>query len=188
MSFSSRFSLSALAPSLPLGAACLMLAGAAIAQGPAPATGNSLPEACRTAAQVAGAANQGQTPARLMDEMRRSDAATRMQAEMGAMMDQMDETHRGLMQAMQRMQPAMMQGMTAADADVAWICAMIPHHQGAIDMARAGLAGADNAESRRMAQETIRMQEEEIAKLTAWVERNAQRESRNEATGTLPKP
>ncbi len=66
---------------------------------------------------------------------------------------------------------------------------MIPHHQGAIDMARAGLRGADNADSRRMAEETIRMQEEEIHKLTAWVERNAERESRNEATGSVnPRP
>ena len=35
-----------------------------------------------------------------------------------------------------------------------------------------------------MAEETIKMQEEEIAKLTAWVEKNAARESKNEATGS----
>jgi uncharacterized protein (DUF305 family) len=99
-------------------------------------------------------------------------------------MGRMSETQRGLMEAMGRMQPAMTEGMMARDADVAWICAMIPHHQGAIDMARAGLRGSDNAESRRMAEETIRMQEEEIRKLTAWVERNAERESRNETTGS----
>jgi hypothetical protein len=183
MSLKTRFTLNAIAPSLPLGAACLMLAGVAIAQAPAPSPGNPLPEACRMAAQ----AGSGPSMMRKMDEMRSSDTGARMLGEMNAMTQQMGETHRGLMQAMQRMQPAMMEGMMAADADVAWICAMIPHHQGAIDMARAGLAGSDNAESRRMAQETIRMQEDEIAKLTAWVERNATRESRNEATGTLPK-
>lgn len=88
--------------------------------------------------------------------------------------------------AMNKMSPAMMQGMMAKDADVAWICAMIPHHQGAIDMARAGLAGADNAESKRFAEETIQAQEKEIAKLVSWVEKNAQRESRNE-TGGAPR-
>jgi uncharacterized protein (DUF305 family) len=62
------------------------------------------------------------------------------------------------------------EGAIAKDADVSWICAMIPHHQGAIDMARAGLKGSDNAESRRMAEETFQMQEKEIEKLTAWVE------------------
>jgi uncharacterized protein (DUF305 family) len=37
-------------------------------------------------------------------------------------------------------------------------------------VARAGLKGSDNAESRRMAEETFQMQEKEIEKLTAWVE------------------
>jgi uncharacterized protein (DUF305 family) len=74
-------------------------------------------------------------------------------------------------------------GMTAKDADVAWICAMIPHHQGAIDMAKAGLKGADNAESKKLAEETIRSNEKEIEKLIAWVEKNAARESKNESGG-----
>ncbi len=96
----------------------------------------------------------------------------------------MSETHQGLMEAMAKMQPAMMQGMMARDPDVAWICAMIPHHRGAIDMARAGLRGASDAESRKMAEETIKMQEEEIAKLEAWVSRHAARENR---TGSVPR-
>lgn len=184
MPLRSRPSFSALAPSLPLGMACLMLAGAAIAQNTPATSADPLPQACQSADS---AGDRDGAMAKRMQEMQGSDTAARMHGEMSAMMDRMGETHRGLMQAMQRVQPAMMQGMMAPDADVAWICAMIPHHQGAIDMAKAGLLQADNAESRRMAQETIRKQEEEIAKLTAWVERNAQRENRNEATGTLPK-
>ncbi len=101
---------------------------------------------------------------------------------------QLNATQRALMQAMTRMQAGMMQGMAAKDADVAWICAMIPHHQGAIEMARAGLLAADNAESRRMAEETIRMQQQEIARLTRWVEQNAERESRDENGGQPPRP
>src|SRR5215217_373644 len=69
----------------------------------------------------------------------------------------------------------MMTGMMAKDADVAWICAMIPHHQGAIDMARAGLKGADNIESKKLAEETIQSQEKEIAKLVTWVEKRIRR-------------
>lgn len=86
---------------------------------------------------------------------------------------------------MAKMQTAMMQGMMARDPDVAWICAMIPHHRGAIDMARAGLRGASDAASRKMAEDTIKMQEEEIAKLEAWVSRHAAHENR---TGGTPRP
>ena len=61
----------------------------------------------------------------------------------------------------------MMQGMMAGDPDVAWICAMIPHHQGAIDMAQAGLKDADSAER------TIEEQEKSIEELVVWLDRNA---------------
>lgn len=122
-----------------------------------------LPKACVAAAQAS---------ARMMDKMQGMDRDSAMQG--------MTETQKGLSQAMMAMHPAMMQGMMAKDADVAWICAMIPHHQGAIDMARAGLKGADNSESKQFAEETIKSQEKEIAKLVAWVEKHAERESRDE--------
>ena len=100
-----------------------------------------------------------------------------------------NETQRGLRDAMMQMQAAMTQGMMAKDPDTAWICAMIPHHQGAIAMAEAGLRGADNAESRKMAEDTIRMQREEIAKLTRWVETNAERDSGSgTVTGSTSQP
>ena len=50
----------------------------------------------------------------------------------------MPEQCTAMMSIMQKMMP-MMQGVQAADSDVAFIQAMIPHHQGAIDMARAVL-------------------------------------------------
>ena len=96
------------------------------------------------------------------------------------MMGKLDETQQGLHQAMMAMQEPMMTGMMAPDPDVAWICSMIPHHQGAIDMARAGLKRASNAESKKFAEETIAAQEKEIAKLTAWVEKYAAKEIQQE--------
>ncbi len=138
----------------------------------APAQG--LPDGCRRAAALAG---QGDMPMDGGLPPPSPDAANRLNG-----------TQRALMQAMARMHATMMQGMTAKDADVAWICAMIPHHQGAIEMARAGLLGADNAESRRMAEDTIRTQQQEIARLTRWVEQNAERESRNESSAPASKP
>ena len=91
-------------------------------------------------------------------------------------MDDMTETQKALHMAMMKMDPAMMKGMMASDPDVAWICAMIPHHQGAIDMAKAGLKTGDNAEAKRIAEKTIREQEKDIAELLQWVERYAKRE------------
>lgn len=77
----------------------------------------------------------------------------------------------------------MMDGMMAKDADVAWVCSMIPHHQAAIVMAEAGLKGSDNAESRKLAEETIVSQKKEISRLETWLREHAESESRNEVKG-----
>ncbi|GJE02847.1 MULTISPECIES: DUF305 domain-containing protein [Methylobacterium] len=123
-----------------------------------------LPEACKAAAQAGG------------KESMMRDMQNQMSQSMQGMSGQMSETQKGLHQAMMSMNGPMMQGMMAGDADVAWICAMIPHHQGAIDMARAGLKGADNAESKRLAEKTIEEQEKSIKELTAWLDKHAKKE------------
>lgn len=104
------------------------------------------------------------------------DMQGHMSQAMQGMGGQTTETQKGLQQAMMSMNGPMMQGMMAGDPDVAWICAMIPHHQGAIDMARAGLKGADNAESKRLAEKTIEEQEKSIKELVAWLDKNAKTE------------
>jgi len=121
-----------------------------------------LPEACKAA--TAG------------KEAMMKDMQGHMSQAMQGMGGQMTETQKGLQQAMMSMNGPMMQGMMAGDPDVAWICAMIPHHQGAIDMARAGLKGADNAESKRLAEKTIEEQEKSIKELVAWLDKNAKTE------------
>ncbi|MFC4171568.1 DUF305 domain-containing protein [Microvirga sp. GCM10011540] len=138
-----------------------------------------LPEACRTAAQ---ASVQGDTMKKMQD-MQASMSQT-MQSGMQGMMGQMNETQKGLHEAMMKMNSPMMTGMMAKDADVAWVCAMIPHHQGAIAMARAGLKGADNAESKQLAEKTIMENEKGMKELVAWVEKHAQTENNNETTGS----
>ena len=49
------------------------------------------------------------------------------------------------------------------DVDADFVAMMVPHHQGAIDMAVAVLRYGRNAQIRRLAQEIIVTQQEEIA-------------------------
>ena len=60
----------------------------------------------------------------------------------------------------------MMDGMSAkptGDVDQDFVATMVPHHQGAIDMAQAELRHGHNEQLRRIAQEIIVEQQQEIA-------------------------
>lgn len=85
-----------------------------------------------------------------------------------------DQAHRDLMAGMDEMNADMMAGGTAADIDVAFVCSMIPHHQGAIDMARAELKHGDDAWARGMAEKIIAAQEAEIAEMLDWLAKQPQ--------------
>ncbi|MGJ7457834.1 CopM family metallochaperone [Halomonas sp. MA07-2] len=72
-------------------------------------------------------------------------------------------------EANDRMHEDMMVGFTG-DADVDFARGMIPHHQGAIDMANIVLEHGEDEEIRQLAEDVIAAQEEEIAFLRDWLE------------------
>jgi len=87
---------------------------------------------------------------------------------MGMMMAT-DEAHIDLMDTMPAMNRDMMAGATAKDIDVAFVCSMIPHHRGAVDMAKAELTHGDDPWARQLAEGIIAAQEKEIAEMLKWL-------------------
>ena len=71
--------------------------------------------------------------------------------------------------AMEKMQKEMMAHPMTGNTDRDFAMHMIPHHQGAIDMARAQLEHGIDPELRNMAEKIISDQEKEIAQLKEWL-------------------
>lgn len=89
------------------------------------------------------------------------------------MTDEMMENDNGMMTHDEMTMGMMMErleGKTGDDFDKAFIEAMIPHHQGAIDMAQAALRDAGHQEIKDLAADIIEAQQREIDMMNGWLE------------------
>jgi uncharacterized protein (DUF305 family) len=70
----------------------------------------------------------------------------------------------------------MSQGMAipySGNADKDFVAGMIPHHQGAIDMARVELQYGQDPQLQKLARDIIAAQKKEIAYMTTWQAKHA---------------
>jgi uncharacterized protein (DUF305 family) len=82
-------------------------------------------------------------------------------SEMGHMMPMSEEMKSNMMMSMD---------LGAADDqfDLRFINAMLPHHEGAVTMAKEALEKSDRPEVKELAQEIITSQQQEIAQMQQW--------------------
>ena len=75
--------------------------------------------------------------------------------------------------AMRVMHRGMHTALRTGDPDRDFVTLMIPHHQGAIDMAKAHLLSGTDPQMRRLAQEIITDQQSEMALMHLWLQQRA---------------
>ena len=81
----------------------------------------------------------------------------------------MMQSHREMMQSMEKMNRDMTGATMTGDPDRDLVTMMMPHHQSAIDMARIYLRDGKDPTIRKMAQKIIVDQERENKEFKAWL-------------------
>jgi uncharacterized protein (DUF305 family) len=76
--------------------------------------------------------------------------------------------------SMKRMDHDMAAALMTGDVDHDFAAMMIPHHQGAIDMAKGELSYGMDPVMRRLAQEILVDQQSEIDVMNLWLKKNAE--------------
>ena len=79
---------------------------------------------------------------------------------------------KGFMDSMQKMQKNMDVKPTG-NTDKDFVMMMMPHHQGAIDMAKVELQYGKDPMLRKMATDIVKSQEKEIGEMKAWLAKNS---------------
>ena len=88
----------------------------------------------------------------------------------------LDQTAEGgwseLLGSMEKMHVAMASVQRSGNSDVDFVRLMLPHHQAAIDMARAQLLHGQDPQMRRLAQEIVTDQQSEIELMQLWLKQH----------------
>ncbi|SFZ85655.1 protein of unknown function [Devosia enhydra] len=119
---------------------------------PAEAATTTLPDICLEHASMEGHDMSGDAMAGSMEDAQAPSPA-----------------HQAMIDDMMAMHDEMMVGMMAEDFDVAFVCGMIPHHQGAIAMAEAVLEHGNDAWTKGLARKIIAAQQQEITDMLNWL-------------------
>lgn len=82
--------------------------------------------------------------------------------------------------SMERMDRQMATAQMNGNVDHDFAAMMIPHHQGAIDMAKAELLYGKDPVMRRLAQEVLVDQQSEIDAMQLWLRKTAERNSKKD--------
>lgn len=141
------------------GIAALLLSGAAVAQ---TATTPATPAAPAAAAPAAPAAPAMDHSAHAMP----AGGSMAMPVPEGA-----TPSTRAYVEAMNAMHEGMMIDYTG-DADVDFVRGMIPHHQGAVEMAKIVLEHGKDPELKKLAEDIVKAQETEIAFMQEWLKKH----------------
>jgi uncharacterized protein (DUF305 family) len=95
-----------------------------------------------------------------------------MNMEMGTTSAESAPSSKAFEAASEKMHKDMSMSFTG-DADVDFVKGMIPHHQGAIDMAKVELQYGKDPEIKKLAEDIVKAQESEIAFMNAWLAKHA---------------
>jgi uncharacterized protein (DUF305 family) len=154
--------------------AATTFAFAATAQDPA----FQLPEQCKAVSAMGAMDHSGMGHGAMQGEQ-----AGGMASGMMGMMDMMgmggvdlESMPEHVQENMRRMMismPAMHDGMMNENADVAFACGMIVHHQGAIDMAQVLIEHGEDPQMLALAGEIIAAQVAEMEQMSNWLAENA---------------
>lgn len=77
-----------------------------------------------------------------------------------------------LVAGMEKMHLAIASAESSGNSDSDFVALMLPHHQAAIDMARAELLYGQDPQMRRLAQEILTDQQSEIELMQLWLKRH----------------
>ncbi len=84
-----------------------------------------------------------------------------------------DPSWSAMMASMEQMDAAMASVGQSGDSDVDFVRLMLPHHQAALDMAKAQLLYGKDPQMQRLAQEIITDQQSEIELMQLWLKQHA---------------